>query len=93
MENILLSPIPLEALTGILTAIVRDEIRAAKKEELQERLLTKKEAASFLKVSESTIDNWADSGAIQKHYRGRLCYFKQYELEASLTHLKKYQRV
>jgi excisionase family DNA binding protein len=45
-----------------------------------EDLLTKKEAAIFLKCSTSTIDNYARSGILTRFYLGRSVRFKRKEL-------------
>ena len=94
MTDVLFSPIPLEQLTGLLTTIVRQEIRTKNEEELQEKFLSPKETCKLFspKISLVTLDAWAEKGFLNKHYIGGRTYYKYREVVESLKSLKKYSR-
>ena len=78
----------LEALRGI----VREEIQKAKAEDKgEEQLLTPKETAALLKVTQPTLNAWDKSGKLVKHRIGNRVYFKYSEVMNALQTLKKYQ--
>jgi len=93
-NNILLSPIPLEQLTGLLSTIVRQEIRTKKEEDLQEKFLAPAEVCALFqpKISIATLNNWANQGLVNKHHLGKLTFYKYSEIVGSLQSLKRYQR-
>lgn len=93
-NNIILSPIPLEQLTGLLSTIVREEIRTKIEEDLQEKFLSPAEVCALFqpKISIATLNNWSNQGLVQKHYLGKLTFYKYSEILKSLQTLKKYQR-
>ncbi|HZG73854.1 MAG TPA: hypothetical protein VEY51_20140 [Chondromyces sp.] len=95
MENVILSPIPLEQLVAQIQHVVRQEINNQQALEYQEKLLSPKETCKLFNPSISivTLNSWSNKGLITKHYIGGRTYYKQSEvLEASKT-LKKYQSV
>jgi excisionase family DNA binding protein len=91
----------------IVTNYDRDDlvsmIKEAFKEELKEilkqkdqqneydELLTRKEAARFLKISLRTISNYQEDGRIPHYRLGRGIYFKKGELMQALGLHAKYQ--
>lgn len=93
-NDIFLSPIPLDQLKGILSSIVRDEIRAKDQQDLQEKLLSPEEACKLFvpAISIATLNNYAKEGLVKKHYLGRLTFYKYSELIGSLKSIKKYSR-
>jgi hypothetical protein len=90
--DILLSPIPLDQLKGIFSSIVRDELRAKEHEDLAEKLLSPEEACKLFMpaISIATLNNYSKEGLVQKHYLGRLTFYKYSELIGSL---KDYQKI
>jgi len=56
-------------------------------------LLTRKQAADFLKCSLGTVDNLTRSGVLQKHFLGRSPKFKKEELLQAFESWKKFQRL
>lgn len=75
--------------------VVKDEfekeVRTRKATDVPE-MLTRKEAAKFLSVSASTLDNWAAAGKVSKHRSGATTRFKKSELLANFQSLQKGQR-
>lgn len=93
-ENIILSPIPLDQLTGLLTSIVREEIRAKNVEDLHEKLLSPEETCKLFvpAISIATLNNYSNQGLVKKHYLGRLTFYKYSEVIDAVKTLKKYSR-
>lgn len=78
-----------------LTAIVRQAVNAemvlfqkkfGRKADCE--ILTRKEAAVFLKIDLSTLWKWSEDGKITKYGVGRRVYFKRSELEKCLIETK-----
>lgn len=93
-NDLVLSPIPLDQLTGLLATIVRQEIRSVNEEDLQEKLLSPKEVCKLFQpnISIATLDNWAKRGILNKHHIGKLTFYKYSEVMASIKSIKKYSR-
>jgi hypothetical protein len=73
--------------------IVKEAIREEKEllkpiAQEQEELLTRKEAAAFLKVRLPTLWAWSKQGKLQRHYIGSRVYYKRQELLASLENIQ-----
>jgi excisionase family DNA binding protein len=71
---------------------IRDEIRAQKRDELSEKLLTPQETADLLRVSKVTLWQWERDGRIVKHSIGGRTYFKYHEIMAKLQTLQRYKK-
>jgi excisionase family DNA binding protein len=54
-----------------------------------DQLMTKKEAAELLNISQSTIDNYRKSGVLEAIKIGKAVRFRRKELHAILNHRKK----
>jgi hypothetical protein len=54
----------------------------------QDELLTREDAAKFLKVSISTVNNWKKAGKLIAHGIGNRVYYWRSELEKSLVLLE-----
>jgi len=68
-----------------LEALVREAVRealelAAQRFERQDRLLTRREAAEMLDVSEKTISNWISDGTLPHIRRGGRVYVRLSDL-------------
>jgi hypothetical protein len=55
------------------------------------KLLTSKEAAVFLRITDPTLKVYREQGLVQRHVVGNTMRYKQHELEAALVTLKKYK--
>lgn len=54
-----------------------------------DQLMTKKEAAELLNISQSTIDNYRKSGVLEAIKIGKAVRFRRKELQAILNHRNK----
>ncbi|MDM1535072.1 helix-turn-helix domain-containing protein [Myroides odoratimimus] len=73
--------------TDFLEAVknmVRDELRNGEPEEL----LTREEAAEFLKANPSTVTTWTSQGRLTCYGMGGRRYYKKSEIMAALEILK-----
>ncbi|TVZ23752.1 excisionase family DNA binding protein [Dokdonia sp. Hel_I_63] len=70
------------------------ELKESSKEDLSQKLYTKKEASILLKVSEQTVSNYIKEGIIKAETIGRRVRIYHYELFNSLEEVKslKYKR-
>lgn len=93
-QQVILSQIPLSQIFEGLRAIVREEIKAEKESELQEKLLSPSEVCKLFQpnISKVTLSAWTDQGLLIKHSIGGRVYYKYSELVNSLKTLKKYKR-
>ena len=89
---ILLSPVSITSLMEGVRDIIRAELRQQQTTDLQEKLLTAKEAADLLRVSLVTLWQWEKNGRIAKYSMGGRTYFKYSELMAGLDTLKRYKK-
>ncbi|HEY8658806.1 MAG TPA: helix-turn-helix domain-containing protein [Hanamia sp.] len=94
MDNIILSPIPLDTLLQSLRSIIKEEIQAEQLNELQEKLLSPAEACKIFqpKISKPTLTKWADNGLIQERKIGGRIFFKYSDLIEAAKTLKKYKK-
>ncbi|KAA3439886.1 helix-turn-helix domain-containing protein [Rufibacter hautae] len=63
---------------------ISSQFPAKETKEPEDSLLTVKEAATLLSVTEATIHAWKKNGSILFRRKGRRVYFKRSELLASL---------
>ena len=91
-DNLILSPISLDALIKQIRDVVREEVKAELQKE-EEQLVAPSEACKMFvpAISERTLFDWASQGLIQKHRLGGRTYYKRSEIVASLKSLKKYK--
>ena len=92
MDKVILSPIDLGDLIAEIRAVVKDELRQQQTADLSEKLMTAKEAADLLRVSNVTLWQWEKQGRIIKHSIGGRTLFKYSEIMASLETLQRYQK-
>jgi excisionase family DNA binding protein len=91
MDNkLILSPIELRELMDAVRAVVREELKHQHETEQSHELLTAREAAKFLKISQVTLWYWVNHGRLQKHKIGGRVYFKHSEIMASIENLQPY---
>lgn len=72
--------------------IVREEISAAKIEDLEEKMLSPSETCRLFnpKISLVTLNSWAGKGLLVKHYIGGRTYYKYSQVINSFKTLKRY---
>ncbi len=92
MENLILSPIPLEQLKAIICDSVRMELSkrldSITQANTQTELITRKEAAYFLGISLPTLLNFTKAGKIVGYRIGTRVRYKRAELEQALNEIK-----
>lgn len=99
MENILsqnsqLFIVPVEHLSTVLRNIIKEELKANKSNELEEKMLSPKEVCSLFnpKISLVTLSSWESKGYLTKYFIGGRTWYKYSEVVRSLNSLKKYSR-
>ena len=91
MDNIVLSPIPLDQLLTTITEKVIVAIRKQQQEDQQEKLLNTTEVCELFRVTPVTINAWIKQGKLKVYPKGGRNFFKYSEIMESLTTLKKYK--
>lgn len=93
MDNLILTPVPLENLLQSFREIIKEEIKAEALSELQEKLLSPEEACKLFvpKVTKPTLESWSKNGPLTKHYIGGRVFYKYSEIMASLKTLGRYK--
>lgn len=91
-NQILLTQISLTDICDQIRSIVREELIAEKKYELQEKLLSPAETCKLFhpKITVVTLDSWAAKGLLIKHHLGGRVYYKYGQVIESLKTLKRY---
>ena len=94
MEQIVLSPIPLDLLKSTISEIIREELVTKDQRDLQEKLLSPKDVCQLFQpsISKVTLEKWSKAGKLKKHTIGGRVYYRYSELIDSLQTLKKYNR-
>ncbi|MET6998708.1 helix-turn-helix domain-containing protein [Chitinophaga defluvii] len=91
MENLILSPIPLEQLKAVICDSVRMELSKrldSINQPNQTELITRKEAAVFLGISLPTLSDFTKTGKIVGYRIGTRVRYKRAELEQALNEIK-----
>ena len=91
MDNIVLSPIPLDQLLVAITENVIVAIRKQQYEEQQEKLLTTKEVCKLFGITPVTVSAWIKKGKLRNCSERGKNLFKYSEVMGSLSSLKKYK--
>lgn len=91
MQNIVLSPIPIETLKAELTETLIKELQKQfsliQPQTANAEYLTRKEAAKLLGVSLPTLNEWTKEGRIKGYRIASRVRYKRNELEASLSQI------
>lgn len=92
MQNIFLSPIPLEQLRFEISESIKKEIssliQSVHNHPPQTEFLNRNEAAKFLGVSLVTLNQWTKEGLIIGYRIASRVRYKRNELETSLSQIK-----
>lgn len=98
MEKVILSPIPLEELRDVICESVKAEFtrqfESLPKQNQDNDLITRKEAACFLGISLPTLLDFTKAGKVIGYRIGTRVRYKRSELEQSLQQIRsiKYKR-
>jgi hypothetical protein len=92
MDNIVLSPIPIDDLLDKVRQLVRDELLSVNQSIQDEKMISAKEACKMFipSITRPTLDKLCEGGKLTKHYIGSRVYFKQSEVLGSAKSFKKY---
>lgn len=66
-----------------------EELKNVRKDLSQNELLTRQEAADYLKCDISTIDLWSKKGKLKRQGLGHRVYYKRSDVEEALVTLKR----
>ncbi|MDE3741668.1 helix-turn-helix domain-containing protein [Maribacter polysaccharolyticus] len=91
MKKTIFTQIDFEELTKGIADALADRFGSNPKpesEEPEEELLTREEAAKFLKIDQSTLWHWTNKGRVTAYAIGSRRYYKKTELLTSLKPLK-----
>ncbi len=93
MENIVLTPVPLDTLLQSFREIVKEEIKAQQLNDLQEKLLSPKEVCNLFepKISLPTLARWTDDNLLIRYDLGSKVFYKYSEVLSALKTLKRYK--
>jgi hypothetical protein len=91
MDNLILCTYTPEELKRIINHAVMEAVKTINPQtsiQQTETLLTRKEASEKLKISLVTLNDWSKRGIIQSYLIGGRVYYKESEIEASLSKTK-----
>ncbi len=91
MDNLILTPVPLDQLVATITASVLQAIKTNQQEQQQEQLLTTAEVAKMFGVTNVTISSWIAKGVLVPYSTGGRNRFKQSEVMQSMKTVRKYK--
>ena len=91
-SNLILQGISVEEFVELLRPMVQQEVKQVKNSE-PEKLLSPAETCKMFQpsISKVTLAAWTAKGLLQDHRIGGRVYFKESEILAGLTTLKKYK--
>ncbi len=95
VENqVLFSQIPLPVFLTELRSIIREEIKAEKTLELQEKLLSPADTCNLFEpsISKVTLSKWTRDGLLQDYRIAGRVYYKYSEVIEAVKHLKRYKK-
>ncbi|MFN8291612.1 MAG: helix-turn-helix domain-containing protein [Chitinophagaceae bacterium] len=92
IDNLVLSPIPVNELLDLVRQVVREEICIANKSNAEEKMLSAKEACKLFvpAITRPTLDKLCQNGLLSKHYVGSRIFFRKAEVLDSLKSYKRY---
>lgn len=92
MDNIVLSPIPVDQLVKTITESVLAALRLEKDSDLQDRMITTKEVKEIFGVSAVTVSAWINKGKLKPLSMGGRNRFRYADVMESAKTLKKYKQ-
>jgi hypothetical protein len=92
MSDILFSQISLADLITHIRQVVKEELQTNEKAQLEEKLLSPKEACKLFQpaISRPTLDNICKQGLLMKYNLGGKVLFKYSEIMGALKSYKRY---
>ncbi len=84
--------VPVEDLTNIWRDLIREELNAKYKEDLEGKLLSPEKACKLFNpaISKMTLTSYVNKNLIKKYYIGGRTWFKYSELITAVKEIKKF---
>lgn len=94
MNDVILSPIPLDKLSDVIRDIIRSEIQDKERACLNEKLLSPRETCQLFNpsISRVTLINWTKQGRLKEHRLGGRVYYKYSEVIEAAKNIKRYKK-
>jgi hypothetical protein len=94
MDNLILTPVPLDALLQALRQIVKEELVNQQLNELQEKYLSPEETCKLFTpaITKPTLESYVEKKHFKKYYLEGRTWFKYGEVIAALKSIKRYSR-
>ena len=94
MNNLILTPIPLEDLLKQFKEIVEAAINAKQQKDIGEKLISPKEACKIFQpnISRVTLDAWTASEKLIRYDIGGRVYYRYSEIIEAAKTLKRYKK-
>jgi hypothetical protein len=94
MNQITLTTVPVDTLETTLRQIIRSELAASKQKDVQDQMLSPKEACALFvpAISKTTLAKWTREGSLASYRIGGRVYYKHVEVVTALKELKRYRR-
>lgn len=86
----MLIPVPLAELLKQFSELIDKKLLEKQQQEIQGKLLTRKEIAAKFGVSLVTLNEWVKRGFIECHRIGGRVYFRPEHIEEALKKIKRY---
>lgn len=92
MDNIVLCPVPLDALIAQIREVVKQELEAKHQQAGAEKLISPAEACKLFEpaISKVTLSKWTTDGLIPMQKIGGRVYYKYSEVIEAGSKLKRY---
>lgn len=93
MDKVILSPIELQELLSGLRSVVKEELQAQQKQQLEEKLLSPAETCKLFQptISKVTLAAWSTQGLLNDYRIGGRVYYRYSEVIEAAKHLKRYK--
>lgn len=91
-SNLIVQGISIAELVELFRPMIQSEVKQLKDDQ-PEKLLSPAETCKMFQptISKVTLTSWTNKGLLQDHRMGGRVFYKQSEILASLTTLKKYK--
>ncbi|MBW2960425.1 helix-turn-helix domain-containing protein [Mesonia aestuariivivens] len=89
-RKIIINEITVDELTEKIADKLFSKIKAVLESNIEQenKLLSRKEAAAYLQISQGTLWNWSKSGRLKSYGLGSRVYYKQKEIDEVLERNK-----
>jgi hypothetical protein len=94
MDNIILSPIPMNQLIQQIREVIKAELTGMRTADVPDKLLSPAEAVKLFNpvICVKSLSSWTKQGLIQSQKVGRRVFYRHSDLIAAGIKLKKYKK-